>query len=767
MSGKGKGRGKGRGAQPAAASAAAVEVTEMVQDSEEELSSPATAATRFWLPSIFKCPLSGDLLEDPVQAEDGNTYSRKLLQEWMTECLTREDVGKEIVSPVTKKPMGTGVEVRKDVADAIAEIAVERAKRARPVSEEPTAEGEPVPKKRRTQSLSGGSSSADSIVNSANSSLNQLGAVFAHLDPMRDLLAKCLDGWEPPQLVVVGNENAGKSSVLERLCMMPIFPRDENLCTRCPIHVRLRRGPAKAPQLEVTDANGGSSQSIPISVPAECAHDDVRRTMERIVKEQNATLTGVASDRKILLHVQSPNVPTLDLVDLPGVVAAAASGEPPNMPDQTKSLVQQHISHHKNRSVYLACVDAPTAPNSSTALQILVQQQVLDKTIGVITMCDWAVAPQQKEKVNRRLMQAAGCDAVELKHGYVATMNAPVVDDSISNLEKLQQQADNELEFFKGYLPACAATTAAALLSRVEVMFLDHVKRSWIPTTLSKLSDERQSLDKQNADLGLPAAHGDGNEAELSDLRAGATKAAEELFRKGIPDIERQFSAKYVEPLHREIMAAICAEAGISRTVIRRLSPHNVEADLQAVAEKIRTVVVNHDKLKAANCDIATWVATQVKEECTSTFKLNRFPEVAAQFESKVRQELPAAKDTADILHQAIAHHLSIDGPNVVIEHDFGPDKTVTAKLTLRASRITGAILHRYMCDPFKVLAKLQNNIETVVNATLEPGTRDACDAQRREIELQIELVRRAEQGISAISQKEEEKEEDGSIDLT
>eukprot|EP01043_Picozoa_sp_COSAG02_P118004 COSAG02_NODE_54573_length_295_cov_0.928571_1_plen_38_part_01 len=38
--------------------------------------------------------------------------------------------------------------------------------------------------------------------------------------------------------------------------MMPIFPRDEELCTRIPIHVRLRRGIAKAPQLEVTSTEG-------------------------------------------------------------------------------------------------------------------------------------------------------------------------------------------------------------------------------------------------------------------------------------------------------------------------------------------------------------------------------------------------------------------------------------------------------------------------------------------------------------------------------
>ena len=61
---------------------------------------------------------------------------------------------------------------------------------------------------------------------SSGKDLSQLGDMFAQLDHLRDLLVQTFD-WEPPKIVVVGEESSGKSSVLERLMMTPLLPRDE------------------------------------------------------------------------------------------------------------------------------------------------------------------------------------------------------------------------------------------------------------------------------------------------------------------------------------------------------------------------------------------------------------------------------------------------------------------------------------------------------------------------------------------------------------
>lgn len=59
-----------------------------------------------------------------------------------------------------------------------------------------------------------------------------------------DLLFACNVGEyvDLPQLVVVGDQSSGKSSVLEALTDLP-FPRDSGLCTRFATQITFRRSP--------------------------------------------------------------------------------------------------------------------------------------------------------------------------------------------------------------------------------------------------------------------------------------------------------------------------------------------------------------------------------------------------------------------------------------------------------------------------------------------------------------------------------------------
>ena len=103
-------------------------------------------------------------------------------------------------------------------------------------------------------------------------------------------------------------------------------------------------------------------------------------------------------------------------------------------------------------------------------------------------------------------------------YGWVATSNAPPEDELgnviqyTSNLERLQAQADAEVDILRqiglGDLVDQEFASHSALVSRLNRMYLDHLKHSWAPNTLRKIFSEQRKVDIEDALLGMPPAPG-------------------------------------------------------------------------------------------------------------------------------------------------------------------------------------------------------------------------------------------------------------------
>jgi hypothetical protein len=52
------------------------------EDEEEE------ASPRMLMPEELSCPITFKLMTDPVVAEDGQTYQRQAIEEWISKCMT-------------------------------------------------------------------------------------------------------------------------------------------------------------------------------------------------------------------------------------------------------------------------------------------------------------------------------------------------------------------------------------------------------------------------------------------------------------------------------------------------------------------------------------------------------------------------------------------------------------------------------------------------------------------------------------------------------
>jgi hypothetical protein len=152
----------------------------------------------------------------------------------------------------------------------------------------------------------------------------------------------------------------------------------------------------------------------------------------------------------IELHVHSPDVPSIDLLDLPGLKAAAGPQDAPDMPQQVEALVRSQIERYRDSAVFLATIDASMKSEASFGMRLIVEYGLQDRTIGVLTKCD-NLGMRPMRALPARLQQTD--DGTRLQpHGYVATMTAPLDDppEGSSHFDQLQTLARDELEFFEG-----------------------------------------------------------------------------------------------------------------------------------------------------------------------------------------------------------------------------------------------------------------------------------------------------------------------------
>lgn len=186
-----------------------------------------------------------------------------------------------------------------------------------------------------------------------------------------------------PQIAVMGDQSSGKSSVLEALSGVP-FPRGSGVTTRCPTEVQLRAAPPGAAwRATVRASSQAASAAAAVADPAALG--------AAITEVQDALTTGRGvsgfGDQSIVVHVTSPDVPDLTLIDLPGIVRTTTHGQARAVIAQVDAMLAHYLA--QPRTVILAVV--PAAQDVAT-VDILERAAAADpsgqRTVGVLTKPD-------------------------------------------------------------------------------------------------------------------------------------------------------------------------------------------------------------------------------------------------------------------------------------------------------------------------------------------------------------------------------------------
>lgn len=250
-----------------------------------------------------------------------------------------------------------------------------------------------------------------------------------------------------PQLVVCGDQSAGKSSVLEGISGIP-FPRQDGVCTRFATEIILRHEP-------------NDQRNTATIIPHMSRAEDEKVRLSAFHRDINdlVNLPGIVDEAARLMGVQGANdstdAPTfaadvlrlevvgdtglhLTLVDLPGLISVSENEEDVQL---VGNLVNSYLEN--SRTIILAVVPASSDVDTQSIIQ---RARRFDKdglrTVGIITKPDLI-----NDGTESRVAKLANnADRTKLKLGFFLLKNPRPID-----LEKgmtMVERRKMEAQFF-------------------------------------------------------------------------------------------------------------------------------------------------------------------------------------------------------------------------------------------------------------------------------------------------------------------------------
>jgi dynamin 1-like protein len=326
-----------------------------------------------------------------------------------------------------------------------------------------------------------------------------------------------------PQIVVVGGQSSGKSSVLESLVGKSFLPRGTGIVTRRPLILQLfntvadkassppggesqQPGGGNAPALHPPPPSSSSSTAAPpvaafqewgefLHLPGRKFYDFGAIRTEIVAETERLTgrNRGV-NNTPIRLKIYSPHVIALTLVDLPGVAKVAVGDQPEDIERQIQEMCLEYIRNPN--AIVLAVTSANTDLANSDALKLA---QMVDpsgsRTIGVLTKVDLMDPGTDCSDVLTN-------HVIPLRRGYVAVVNRGQKD--VVNDLSIREGLKKEEKFFRSHpvygrdrnlLSKCGSHRLATNLNSI----LMHHIRDVLPDLKTKIAtmmvDVQQELD--------------------------------------------------------------------------------------------------------------------------------------------------------------------------------------------------------------------------------------------------------------------------------
>lgn len=310
-----------------------------------------------------------------------------------------------------------------------------------------------------------------------------------------------------PQIVVIGSQSSGKSSVLESIVGRDFLPRGSGIVTRRPLVLQLHRLTDEDFEDDDTTDDKEKEWGEFLHLPGEKIYDfdEIRN---EIIRETDRVAGKGKSihNNAIRLSVYSKNVLNLTLVDLPGITKVPVYDQPE---DIEKIIRDMCIDFVKNPNSIILAVSA--ANNDLANSEAIKMARSVDpsgnRTLGVITKLD---------------LMDKGTDATEmlsgkvinLKKGFVGVVNRSQAD--INANMSIKESLRKEVMFFKRHnsYKGLAGKMGISYLSKImNQMLMGHI-RDTLPSIRRRISsmviENKTELDELGDEVVFDNLHSQG-----------------------------------------------------------------------------------------------------------------------------------------------------------------------------------------------------------------------------------------------------------------
>jgi len=298
------------------------------------------------------------------------------------------------------------------------------------------------------------------------------------------------DAIQLPQIVIVGSQSSGKSSVIESLVGRSILPRGTGIVTRRPLVLQLVYTP-KDDRVHRCAEKG----TIDKEEWVEFLHtkekvftdwDEVRREIEKETDRMAGSNKGICPE-PISLKFFSCHVLSLTMVDLPGLTKVAVGDQPEDIEKQIRELILKYITNPN--SIILAV--SPANADMATSESIKFARDIDPdgrRTLAVITKLD---------------LMDAGTDAIDILCGRVIPVKLGIIgvinrsQQDIIDKKEIRDAIKDESSFLQRKYPTLATRNGTPYLAKTLNRLLMHHIRDCLPelkTRVNVMASQFQTL---------------------------------------------------------------------------------------------------------------------------------------------------------------------------------------------------------------------------------------------------------------------------------